>query len=102
MNASELRAKSADELKQELLALLREQFNLRMQRATGQVVVEIKEIGLRPAGSQPDTLWLVRTAQATARELTALASGRFLPPASGCSVVRPSSHRSVRQVVPSS
>lgn len=30
---------------------------------------EIKEIGLRPAGSQPDTLWLVRTAQATAREL---------------------------------
>lgn len=37
MNASELRAKSADELKQELLALLREQFNLRMQRATGQL-----------------------------------------------------------------
>ncbi|TCO82288.1 LSU ribosomal protein L29P [Plasticicumulans lactativorans] len=37
MNANELRAKSADELKQELLALLREQFNLRMQRATGQL-----------------------------------------------------------------
>jgi len=37
MNTSELRAKSADELKQELLALLREQFNLRMQRATGQL-----------------------------------------------------------------
>ena len=36
MNASELRQKSRDELKQELLALLREQFNLRMQRATGQ------------------------------------------------------------------
>ena len=36
MNASELRQKSTDELKQELLALLREQFNLRMQRATGQ------------------------------------------------------------------
>ncbi|QQS53033.1 MAG: 50S ribosomal protein L29 [Candidatus Competibacteraceae bacterium] len=36
MNASELRRKSADELKQELLALLREQFNLRMQKATGQ------------------------------------------------------------------
>ena len=36
MNASELRHKSADELKQELLALLREQFNLRMQKATGQ------------------------------------------------------------------
>ncbi len=36
MNASELRQKSVDELKQELLALLREQFNLRMQKATGQ------------------------------------------------------------------
>ena len=36
MNASELRQKSTDELKQELLALLREQFNLRMQRGQGQ------------------------------------------------------------------
>jgi len=36
MKASELREKSADELKQELLALLREQFNLRMQKATNQ------------------------------------------------------------------
>jgi large subunit ribosomal protein L29 len=36
MKANELRQKNADELKQELLALLREQFNLRMQRATGQ------------------------------------------------------------------
>ncbi|NJM13342.1 MAG: 50S ribosomal protein L29 [Synechococcaceae cyanobacterium SM1_2_3] len=36
MNASELRQKSVDELQQELLALRREQFNLRMQRGTGQ------------------------------------------------------------------
>ena len=36
MNASELRQKDADGLKQELLALLREQFSLRMQKATGQ------------------------------------------------------------------
>lgn len=36
MNASELRQKNVDDLKQELLALLREQFNLRMQQATGQ------------------------------------------------------------------
>ena len=36
MNASELRQKNVDNLKQELLALLREQFNLRMQQATGQ------------------------------------------------------------------
>jgi len=36
MNTTELRQKNRDELQQELLALLREQFNLRMQRATGQ------------------------------------------------------------------
>ncbi|RUO39292.1 50S ribosomal protein L29 [Aliidiomarina taiwanensis] len=37
MKASELKAKSVDELNQELLSLLREQFNLRMQTATGQL-----------------------------------------------------------------
>ncbi len=37
MNASELRAKNADELHQELLGLRREQFNLRMQRGAGQL-----------------------------------------------------------------
>jgi len=37
MKASELREKSAAELKTLLLELLREQFNLRMQRGTGQL-----------------------------------------------------------------
>lgn len=37
MKANELREKSVDELKQELLGLLKEQFNLRMQKATGQL-----------------------------------------------------------------
>ena len=37
MNAEDLRNKSTDELQQELLELRREQFNLRMQRATGQL-----------------------------------------------------------------
>ncbi len=37
MNASELRQKSALELQQELDGLLREQFNLRMQKGTGQL-----------------------------------------------------------------
>ncbi|MGL5334704.1 MAG: 50S ribosomal protein L29 [Enterovibrio sp.] len=37
MKAQELRDKSVDELNQELLGLLREQFNLRMQRATNQL-----------------------------------------------------------------
>ena len=37
MRAEELRKKSPEELAQELLDLRREQFNLRMQRATGQL-----------------------------------------------------------------
>ena len=37
MKASELKAKSVEELKAELLGLLREQCNLRMQAATGQL-----------------------------------------------------------------
>ena len=37
MKASELRQKSADELKLELDGLLREQFTLRMQKGTGQL-----------------------------------------------------------------
>ena len=36
MEANELRGKSRVELQEELLKLRREQFNLRMQRATGQ------------------------------------------------------------------
>ena len=37
MNAADLRTKSADELNDELVALRREQFNLRMQQATGEM-----------------------------------------------------------------
>jgi large subunit ribosomal protein L29 len=37
MEAKDLRGKSAVELQEELLKLRREQFNLRMQRATGQM-----------------------------------------------------------------
>lgn len=37
MNATELRSKTADELRGELKGLLREEFNLRMQKATGQL-----------------------------------------------------------------
>ena len=38
MKASELRNKSAAELRSELLSLRKEQFALRLQRATGQAV----------------------------------------------------------------
>jgi large subunit ribosomal protein L29 len=37
MNASDLRKMSGTELREELLKLRREQFNLRMQQATGQM-----------------------------------------------------------------
>ena len=37
MIASELRAKSIEELSDELIQLRREQFNLRMQQATGEL-----------------------------------------------------------------
>ncbi len=37
MKASDLRSKSEAELSEELIALRREQFNLRMQQATGQL-----------------------------------------------------------------
>jgi large subunit ribosomal protein L29 len=37
MKAPELREKSAEQLNEQLLNLLRDQFNLRMQKATGQL-----------------------------------------------------------------
>ena len=37
MNANELRYKTPDELRAELVTLKKEQFNLRFQKATGQV-----------------------------------------------------------------
>jgi len=38
MNAKELRGKAAKDLNEDLLKLRREQFSLRMQRATGQAI----------------------------------------------------------------
>ena len=37
MKASELRTRTADELREQLLQLKKEQFNLRFQKATGQL-----------------------------------------------------------------
>jgi len=37
MKASELREKTVEQLNEQLLELLRDQFNLRMQKATGQL-----------------------------------------------------------------
>lgn len=45
MNAAELRKKSVKDLNEELMELLRKQFNLRMQRGSGQLMKpsEIKQ-----------------------------------------------------------
>ena len=37
MNATELREKNTEQLNEEMISLLREQFNLRMQMGTGQL-----------------------------------------------------------------
>lgn len=37
MKASELREKSVDELQESLIALMKDQFNYRMQKSTGQL-----------------------------------------------------------------
>ncbi|KFC62841.1 50S ribosomal protein L29 [Devosia sp. LC5] len=46
MKASDVRAKTADELKDQLVALKKEQFNLRFQRATQQLEkpTEVKKV----------------------------------------------------------
>ena len=48
MKASELTNKSTDELKQDLLGLLKEQFNLRMQNGSGQLSKphRLRDVGL--------------------------------------------------------
>ncbi len=52
MKASELRNKSAAELQQELLSLRKEQFALRLQRATGQAV-EARPVRQGPQEHRP-------------------------------------------------
>jgi len=46
MNAEDLRAKTVDELSDQLASLKKEQFNLRFQRATGQLekTARIREV----------------------------------------------------------
>ncbi|HEC20701.1 MAG TPA: 50S ribosomal protein L29 [Gammaproteobacteria bacterium] len=47
MDAKELRSKSETQLKEELSGLLREQFNLRMQKGTGQLSNSARLKGVR-------------------------------------------------------
>jgi large subunit ribosomal protein L29 len=56
MEASELRNKSVDELNEELVALRREQFNLRMQRATGELARHTEHNRVRKAIARVKTV----------------------------------------------
>jgi len=56
MKASELRAKSATELNNELLERRKEQFNLRMQQATGQITRTDRLKGVRREIAQIKTV----------------------------------------------
>jgi large subunit ribosomal protein L29 len=47
MDAKELRSKNDTQLKEELTGLLREQFNLRMQKGTGQLNNSARMKGVR-------------------------------------------------------
>ena len=56
MKATDLRAKSIDELNEELVALRREQFNLRMQRATGELARNSEHNRVRKAIARVKTV----------------------------------------------
>ena len=69
MKTKELRDKSDDELGEELLKLRREQFNLRMQAATGQGAKPDQHCKVRKSIARLKTIQgeRVRTAQAKAK-----------------------------------
>lgn len=66
MNTSELRDKSADDLKKRLVELHREHLNLRVQRATGQVTNSARFRTLRREVARVKTLLKEQASQAGA------------------------------------
>ena len=56
MNANELRDKTPDELRAELVTLKKEQFNLRFQKATGQVESTVRMKAARREASRVLTI----------------------------------------------
>jgi large subunit ribosomal protein L29 len=56
MNAADLRSKSVEELNEELVALRREQFNLRMQHATGELTQNTEHGRVRKAIARVKTV----------------------------------------------
>ena len=63
MKGSDVRAKSADELKTELLGLKKEQFNLRFQKASGQLENTARVFQVRRDIARIKTILAERAAQ---------------------------------------
>jgi large subunit ribosomal protein L29 len=66
MNAADARALTPDQLKEELLKLKKEQFNLRFQRATGQMEKTHRVNEVRKDIARIKTMLREKTAQAGA------------------------------------
>ncbi len=66
MNASELRDKTPDELRKELVVLKKEQFNLRFQKATGQAESTVRMKAARREAARVLTILNEKAAQAAA------------------------------------
>lgn len=66
MNAKELHAKTPDQLKDELVALKKESFNLRFQQATGQLENTARMRLVRRDAARVKTILNQKAAQAAA------------------------------------
>ncbi|MEE9446366.1 MAG: 50S ribosomal protein L29 [Arenicellales bacterium] len=67
MNASELRTKSSDDLQKSLVELRQEQFNLRMQRSSGQLANPARFKAVQKDIARIKTVMTEMTAIATAK-----------------------------------
>ncbi|MBC7154402.1 MAG: 50S ribosomal protein L29 [Rhodobacteraceae bacterium] len=67
MNADELRAKTPDELKDQLVALKKEAFNLRFQQATSQIENTARMRNVRRDVARVKTVLNEKAAQAAAQ-----------------------------------
>jgi large subunit ribosomal protein L29 len=64
MKAAELRAKTEDQLREQLLQLKKEQFNLRFQKATGQLENTARVREVRRDIARIKTILVAQTARA--------------------------------------
>jgi large subunit ribosomal protein L29 len=68
MNATDLRSKSQDELNEDLINLRREQFNVRMQQATGEATKPHEHSRIRKNIARVKTVMAEQKSAATAEE----------------------------------